>query len=79
MEAQLPLNVSYAYYQGLLMQQESVLSTQADIEALKYGITRFPALKRITITPAAHGTLYTPLYETPMIRAFPCGFNYLIP
>ncbi|KFY16968.1 hypothetical protein V492_00977 [Pseudogymnoascus sp. VKM F-4246] len=79
MEAQLPLNVSYAYYQGLLMQQESVLSTQADIEALKYGITRFPALKRITITPAAHGALYTPLYETPMIRAFPYGFNYLIP
>jgi hypothetical protein len=79
MEAQLPLEVSYAYYQGLLMQQESILSTQADIDALKYGIIRFPALKRITITPAAHGFLYTPLYETPMIREFPYGFNYAIP
>jgi hypothetical protein len=78
-KAQLPLDVSYAYYQGLLMQQERVLSTQADIHALRYGITRFPALKRITITPAAHGFLYTPLYGTPMIRAFPYGFNYLIP
>jgi hypothetical protein len=61
------------------MQQESVLLTHADIDALKYGITRFPALKRITITPATHGFLYTPLYETPMIRAFPYGFNYPIP
>lgn len=78
-EAQLPLEVSYAYYQGLLMQQASVLSTQADIHALVYGIARFPALRRITITPVAHGFLYTPLYGTPMVRAFPYGFNYLIP
>ena len=78
-EAQLPLEVSYAYYQGLLMQQASVLSTQADIHALVYGIARFPALRRITITPLAHGFLYMPLYETPMIRAFPYGFNYMIP
>jgi hypothetical protein len=61
------------------MQQAGVLSTQADIHALVYGITRFPALRRVTITPVAHGFLYLPLFETPMIRAFPYGFNYLIP
>jgi hypothetical protein len=27
----------------------------------------------------AHGWLFTPLYKTPMIRAFPYGFNYPIP
>ncbi|CAM1509435.1 Fc.00g031740.m01.CDS01 [Cosmosporella sp. VM-42] len=31
------------------------------------------------LTPAAHGTLFTPLYPTPMIRALPYGFNYPIP
>ena len=45
------------------------------MKAFSYGVTRFPALKRITITPAAHGHLY----RTPMIRAFPSGFNYPIP
>jgi hypothetical protein len=79
MEAQLPLEVSYAYYKGLLMQQQSVLETQADVAALRYGITHFPALKRVTITPVAHGFLYLPLYQTPMIRDFPYGFNYPIP
>ncbi|KAF7539752.1 hypothetical protein G7054_g1889 [Neopestalotiopsis clavispora] len=78
-EAQLPPEVSYAYYQGLLLQQQNFLTSQADANALKYGITRFPALRRITITPTAHGVLYSPLYETPMIRAFPYGLNYPIP
>lgn len=78
-EAQLPLEVSFAYYQGLLLQQQSVLSSQADVDALRYGIARFPALRRVTITPATHGVLYSPLYQTPMIRAFPYGFNFPIP
>ncbi|KAK8022665.1 hypothetical protein PG993_013432 [Apiospora rasikravindrae] len=78
-EEQLPFPVSYAYYQGLLIQQDRVLATQADVEALAYGLARFPALRRITVTAAAHGLLYEPLYQTPMIRAFPWGFNYPIP
>lgn len=78
-EEQLPFPVSYAYYQGLLSQQARVLATEADVEALVYGLARFPALRRITITPAAHGLLYEPLYETAMIRAFPRGFNYPLP
>lgn len=76
---QLPLKVSWEYYQGLLRLQEDVLASEADIDALKFGLERFPALRRITITPAAHGWLFEPLYETPMIRDFPYGFNYQIP
>lgn len=45
--------------------------TIMDSNVFRYGLQRFPSLKRITITPAAHGWLYTPLYQTPMIRAFP--------
>ncbi|KAK8013241.1 hypothetical protein PG991_009512 [Apiospora marii] len=78
-EEQLPLPVSYAYYQGLLIQQDRVLATQSDVAALAYGLARFPALRRITVTAAAHGLLYEPLYPTPMIRAFPWGFNYPLP
>lgn len=37
-------------------------------------IGSFPALRRITITPATCGMLFNPLYETPMVRAFPSGY-----
>ncbi|RFU75456.1 3-hydroxyacyl- dehydrogenase [Trichoderma arundinaceum] len=77
--AELPLEESWAYYQDLLRQQDEVVASGADAEALRYGLRRFPALRRVTVTPAAHGWLYTPLYETPMIRAFPYGFNHPIP
>ncbi|TGJ86687.1 hypothetical protein E0Z10_g2121 [Xylaria hypoxylon] len=73
------LHYSWMYYQVLLQRQEDVITSGADVGALRYGLHRFPALKRITISPAAYGWLYTPLYETPMIRAFPRGFNYHIP
>ncbi|KAK8022443.1 hypothetical protein PG993_013210 [Apiospora rasikravindrae] len=79
LEAHQPLPASYAYYRKLVKQQEEVLATGADIDALTYGLARFPALRRLTIAPAAHGLLHEPLYETPMIRAFPDGFNYPIP
>ncbi|OJJ96273.1 hypothetical protein ASPACDRAFT_47043 [Aspergillus aculeatus ATCC 16872] len=69
----------WQYYQNLFTQQAEVLIRQSDVEALVYGLRRFPALERITLIPAAHGWLYQPLYETPMIRAFPNGFNYPIP
>jgi hypothetical protein len=79
MEAQLPPHVAWDCYQELLLRQDEVLASGADIEALRYGLKRFPALRRVTITPAAHGMLFVPLYETPMIRAFPDGFNYPLP
>ncbi|KAL6793483.1 hypothetical protein GGI42DRAFT_334448 [Trichoderma sp. SZMC 28013] len=77
--AELSFSESWTYYQGLLRQQDEVLANGADAKALRYGLRRFPALQRVTVTPAAHGWLFTPLYETPMIRAFPYGFNYPIP
>ncbi|KAL7894265.1 hypothetical protein HDV63DRAFT_159318 [Trichoderma sp. SZMC 28014] len=79
LDAQMSLAESWEHYQELLEQQDQVLETGDDESALKYGLTRFPSLQRITITPAAHGFLFYPLYETPMIRAFPKGFLYPIP
>lgn len=52
------------------------MNSGTDLEALRYGLERFPALRRITITPTAHGWLDSPLYEIPMICAFPLGFTY---
>lgn len=70
---------SWDYYRTLLEQQEEVLRSGADAEALKYVLGRFSSLRRITITPTAHGKLDKTLYNTPMIRSFPLGFNYPIP
>jgi hypothetical protein len=78
-DAQLPLDIAWDHYQQLLIQQDEVRTSGADAEAFRYGLDRFSSLNRITITPAAHGYLFTALYETPMIRDFPYGFNYPIP
>lgn len=77
--AQLPLGECWQHYQHLRCQQKDVLADNSDLHAFLYGIKQFPALKRVTITPAANGYLFAPLYPTPMIRAFPKGFNYYIP
>lgn len=77
--AELPMQESWTYYHDLLRQQDEVIDSGADEEALRYGLQRFPALRKVTVTPEAHGWLFKPLYETPMIRAFPQGFNYPIP
>ncbi|KAJ5626175.1 hypothetical protein N7510_002484 [Penicillium lagena] len=77
--AQPPLKKNWEYYQDLLRQQEDVLVAKSDEDTFLYGLKQFPALKRVTITPAAHGHLFAPLYPTPMIRALPKGFNYPIP
>ncbi|RBR14416.1 hypothetical protein FVER53590_04350 [Fusarium verticillioides] len=75
----MPTRDSLAYYTDLLHQQSELLSSNADEEAFRYAIQRFPQLTKVTITPAAHGFLFMPLYKTPMIRAFPSGFVYPIP
>ncbi|KAK7743718.1 hypothetical protein SLS62_010497 [Diatrype stigma] len=77
--ALLPMEEAWAHYQELLQQQRAVLGSRAHIRALEDAIGSFPALRRVTVTCAAHGRLFNPLYETPMIRAFPRGFNYPIP
>ncbi|PWY81740.1 hypothetical protein BO94DRAFT_601809 [Aspergillus sclerotioniger CBS 115572] len=74
-----PLQVHWTKYRRLFDEQRRVFTTNADMDALRYGLEQFPSLKRITITPAAHGWLFNPLYETPMIRSFSEGFNYPIP
>ncbi|KAM0255265.1 hypothetical protein ACHAQJ_005920 [Trichoderma viride] len=76
---EMSVQASWTYYQGLVRQQDEVIASGADIEALRYGLRRFSSLESITITPAAHGFLFSPLYRTPMIRAFPFGFNYPLP
>ncbi|PKK50479.1 hypothetical protein CI102_5669 [Trichoderma harzianum] len=79
MEEPLTMCESWWHYRQFLEEQRSVLAEDLDIKAFEYGLDRFPALKRITITPAAHGTLFAPLYKTPMIRTLPYGLNYSIP
>ncbi len=71
--------VSLDVYQRLYKEQRHAAETNADLEAFRYGIGRFANLRRLTITPAAHGALYTPLYCTPTIRTLPYGLNYLMP
>ncbi|KOS38368.1 hypothetical protein ACN38_g10818 [Penicillium nordicum] len=79
MDAQMPLKACWEYYRQLRDDQTSVIGSEDDKKAFLYGLERFPRLKRVTVTPAAHGWLFAPLYETPMIRAFPYGLNYPIP
>jgi hypothetical protein len=78
-DAQMPPEESWKYYQKLLRQQNEVLLARSDEKAFVYGIDRFPALRRVVVTPAAHGWLFSPLYGTPTIRSLPYGFNYPIP
>ncbi|KAH0432157.1 hypothetical protein CcaCcLH18_06655 [Colletotrichum camelliae] len=81
LDAGMPLQDAYAHYLKLLDEQEQVLSTSADVAALEWalGNDRFPDLERVTVTPAAHGMLFNPLYPTPAIRALPYGFIYPLP
>lgn len=76
LDTELPIAESWRVYKQLLQQQDDVLASDADVEALRYGLERFPALKRITLTAATHGVLDYPMYKTPMIRGFPVGFRY---
>jgi hypothetical protein len=75
----MPSRDSLTYYRDLFYQQRKVLLSGADEEAFQYAVQRFPQLTKVTITPAAHGFLFIPLYRTPMIRDFPSGFVYPIP
>ncbi|KAJ5628054.1 hypothetical protein N7490_010282 [Penicillium lividum] len=78
-DAQMPLKDCWKYYSQALKDQQAVIESRDDEKAFIYGIERFPQLRRVTVTPAAHGRIFFPLYQTPTIRAFPYGFNYPIP
>ncbi|KAH7466807.1 hypothetical protein FOMA001_g16551 [Fusarium oxysporum f. sp. matthiolae] len=75
----LPSRESLAYYSRLLQEQSDILESGDDEAALRYAVQRFPRLTKVTVTPATHGVLITPLYETLMVRGFPRGFVYPIP
>ncbi|KAH6659011.1 hypothetical protein BKA67DRAFT_640346 [Truncatella angustata] len=79
LSSHMPVTEAWAYYNRLLEQQRGVLKSEEHIHIFGKYIGSFPALRRITITPATYGRLFNPLYETPMIRAFPQGFNSPIP
>lgn len=79
LKALLPIKQCYDHYTKLKKLQDEVLKSGADKYAFVYGLNRFPQLTKVAVTPAAHGWLFCPLYETPFIRAFPYGFNYPIP
>ena len=49
-----------------LYEQEQIIANEKDVEALCLGLTSFPRLKRITITPkACQPSYFFPHYETP--------------
>ncbi|KAJ5625823.1 hypothetical protein N7510_002132 [Penicillium lagena] len=73
------LSECWEFYRGLVRKQDDVLAGGYDEEAFVYGLEQFPALNKVTVTPAAHNMLFTPFYQTPMIRAFPRGFIYPVP
>ncbi|KAM0546634.1 hypothetical protein ACHAPJ_010772 [Fusarium lateritium] len=70
---------SFKHFRFLESQQAKILETQADEDVFRHALQRFPRLRRVTVTPAAHGYLFEPLYQTPMIRSLPYGFIYPIP
>ncbi|KAH7257539.1 hypothetical protein BKA59DRAFT_522836 [Fusarium tricinctum] len=47
---------SYDIYQNLGAQQDHVIATGLDIVTLRQGLDKFPNLRRVILTPAAHGT-----------------------
>lgn len=70
---------SWDYYKDLVADEEKVLRSGADVEALRHALQYFPALTTITITPTAYGRLFLPVYKSPMIRGFPEQLIYPIP
>ncbi|KAL6355274.1 hypothetical protein LRP88_10860 [Fusarium phalaenopsidis] len=78
-KAPLSLAESFKLHQKLVQEQEHVIATNSDADALKYGLPRFPNLRTITLTPVAHGQPHRPFYPTPMIRSLPRGLIYPIP
>ncbi|KAI1451538.1 hypothetical protein F4805DRAFT_451124 [Annulohypoxylon moriforme] len=56
--AQMTYRQSWDHYQHLLLWQDHILRTERDIRELRFGLSRFPSLKRITITAVTHGYLY---------------------
>lgn len=67
---------SFKVIHTLFQQQQETITTNRDADALEHGLSRFPNLRRLTITPAAHGLPGRPLYPTHTIRSLPQGLIY---
>ncbi|EHK47027.1 hypothetical protein TRIATDRAFT_291272 [Trichoderma atroviride IMI 206040] len=59
--------------------QMNNISMGADVKAFRYALHHLPALRTVTVTPATHGFIFSPLYQTPLIRSIPMGMNYPLP
>ncbi|CVL06630.1 uncharacterized protein FMAN_11783 [Fusarium mangiferae] len=75
----IPYQDSFEYRNLLECQQRDIIASKTDEDIFRYILRQFPNLKRVVVTPAAHGYLFEPLYRTPMIGSFPYGFIYPIP
>ena len=79
LDSRLSLRQSYKLYQKIVKEQDKIITAGGDVKALEHALKRFPNLRRIALTPVAHGIPFLPRYETPMIRSLPDGFIYPIP
>ncbi|OAA81661.1 hypothetical protein LEL_01206 [Akanthomyces lecanii RCEF 1005] len=71
---------SFSDHRKLILDQQEVLDSAVDVVALSHGLARFPSLRRITLTPSAHGLFAgRPLYPTPVLREFSKHFGYPLP
>ncbi|KAF5718896.1 hypothetical protein FMUND_4971 [Fusarium mundagurra] len=69
---------AFKHFKRLWQEQQETIATNRDADALKYGILRFPNLRRVVVSPAAHGKPSLPWYLTPTIRSLPRGLIYPI-
>ncbi|RKL49773.1 hypothetical protein BFJ72_g1229 [Fusarium proliferatum] len=69
---------AFKHFKRLWQEQQETIATNRDADALKYGLLRFPNLKRVVVSPAAHGKPGLPWYLTPTIRSLPRGLLYPI-
>ncbi|KAF5529276.1 hypothetical protein FMEXI_14250 [Fusarium mexicanum] len=69
---------AFNHFKRLWQEQQEPIATNRDVDALKYGLLRFPNLRRMVVSPAAHGKPGLPWYLTPTIRSLPRGLLYPI-
>ncbi|KAL6913365.1 hypothetical protein FSST1_011125 [Fusarium sambucinum] len=60
---------AFKHIYRLSQEQQEMIATNKDADAIEYGLLRLPNLRRVTITPATHGVPGRPLYPTPTIRS----------
>ncbi|KAF9778298.1 hypothetical protein IL306_004023, partial [Fusarium sp. DS 682] len=60
---------SYEVFRKMKREQDEVVASGWDADALKYGLSRFPNLRKLTLSPAAHGIHGRLFYPTPTLRS----------